>query len=430
MRKFKLIIPVLLCLCLIPFASFAEGSQATNEGVLTSKEEVIYANLSADGSIEKVYAVNVLNVEKGGAVFDYGDFSSVENLTNADKLSIEGDKVIAVAEPGRYYYRGNMKAAALPWQFKIEYMLNGESVTASELNDKSGDIQIKIKTNQNTEISGGYFENYMMQIQFTLNTEYFTNIKAEGGTLANAGKNKILSFTVMPESNAELTLSAKVSNFSMPFAQITALPFSFSFTMPDTSDITTQISTLTDAINKINNGASELKNGISTISKNTDDLTSGSASIAEALTDLATKGDELVYASGQILSGINKLSQSLVQMPELQASVSALASGFTNFNNGLSEYVGGVKHLASSYSAIDNGISQTVGGIKKLNGGAAALSDGTKALVDNTKDLPQQFKEKIDSLISSYDKSAFEAPSFTSTKNTQTESVQFLIKIG
>ena len=431
MKKLKYILPVILCICLVPICSFANSSStAAGDGVITSKEEVIYANVSADGTVEKVYAVNVLDIAEEGLITDYGDFSSVENLTNTEKLTLENDIVSFTASQGRFYYRGDMKQAVLPWIFKIEYTLDGQPVSADELSGKNGLLQIKITTDKNESINDGYFENYMLQIQFTLNTENFTDIHASKATIANAGKNKVISFTAMPETSCEFSFSSKVLDFSMPSAQVTALPFSFSFSMPDTSDISEQLTALTDAISGIYSGTSGLKEGLVAITANSDDLTSASASIAEALTDLAANGDELLYGSHEILSGLQQLSENLSQMPQLQQPVLKIEEGFKTFNTGLEEYVRGIKQLATSYTALDVGISQTMNGIGEIETGAEQLWDGTKTLYEQTNDLPQTFQEEIDNLISSYDKSAFDAPSFTSALNTKTESVQFLIKIA
>ena len=61
----------------------------------------------------------MLDIAEEGLITDYGDFSSVENLTNTEKLTLENDIVSFTASQGRFYYRGDMKQAVLPWIFKI-----------------------------------------------------------------------------------------------------------------------------------------------------------------------------------------------------------------------------------------------------------------------------------------------------------------------
>ena len=83
----------------------------------SAKEEVIYANLDASGTVTGVYAVNSFAVQAGDTVTDHGSYTAVRNMTTTDPLEHSGDTVTAaVAEDGKLYYEGTMDTAtALPW---------------------------------------------------------------------------------------------------------------------------------------------------------------------------------------------------------------------------------------------------------------------------------------------------------------------------
>ena len=70
----------------------------------SAKEEVIYANLDASGTVTGVYAVNSFAVQAGDTVTDHGSYTAVRNMTTTDPLEHSGDTVTAaVAEDGKLY---------------------------------------------------------------------------------------------------------------------------------------------------------------------------------------------------------------------------------------------------------------------------------------------------------------------------------------
>ena len=80
----------------------------------SAKEEVIYANLDASGTVTGVYAVNSFAVQAGDTVTDHGSYTAVRNMTTTDPLEHSGDTVTAtVAEDGKLYYEGTMDTAAV-----------------------------------------------------------------------------------------------------------------------------------------------------------------------------------------------------------------------------------------------------------------------------------------------------------------------------
>ncbi|MDF2907756.1 MAG: hypothetical protein K0R34_3077, partial [Herbinix sp.] len=119
--KFKKILSIGLAVALLISAttmntSFAtENKNGTNLTVMnttaagvSSKSEVVYAKLSTEGAVNAVYVVNHYEVVKGGNITDYGNYSSVKNLSESTPIAIEGDKITLQAEEGDFYYQGNM----------------------------------------------------------------------------------------------------------------------------------------------------------------------------------------------------------------------------------------------------------------------------------------------------------------------------------
>src|SRR5699024_12599338 len=87
------------------------------------------------------------------------------------------------------------------------------------------------------------------------------NIQARERTEANDGKDKLLSFNVMPEEEEVLIASADVTDFELEPIHISAVPANIGFEDPDTEELTEEMQELSDAISEINEGVDDLDDG-------------------------------------------------------------------------------------------------------------------------------------------------------------------------
>lgn len=63
------------------------GVSAVLAAIPSEKEEVVYAMLDASGDVNGIYVVNQFS---GGTIVDYGNYTSVRNLTTEDAITQEG----------------------------------------------------------------------------------------------------------------------------------------------------------------------------------------------------------------------------------------------------------------------------------------------------------------------------------------------------
>lgn len=549
-------------------SSRPEPTTSYEKGEVAAKDEVVYAKLSATGDEQEAYVVNIIEVEKAGEIIDYGSYTSLINLTDLSPLEQRADTVMFTAQEGRFYYQGNMKEVPLPWDIAISYFLDGKEIAPEKLAGKDGHLKIRIATSANEEADSVFFENYLLQISLTLNLDVCSNIQAPDGMLANAGKNKQVTFTVMPEKEEELILEADVVNFEMEGINISGVPSSLPIDAPDINNMTHDMKTLTDAIKDVNSGVGELKtgvsalndgvktlrdgsedykDGISAIDKSSSDLVSASQNIDQALemlngslasssleelnlsdlkkledglfgiagglreasagmtilkenyanaysaldkaieaipgNEISEKDIEKLYSSDAdpvvlkqlvdtysaalqakgtysavkkgfdaVESTLEQTSGSLTEMAntldalasalssslgdsdfassfsQLQQGISSLSTNYKAFHSGLVDYTAGVSQLSGSYSEMHSGIEDLSKGTGELEDGTGQLHNGTGKLHESTSDLPEQMQQKVDEMMSDYDKSDFEAVSFVSPKNEKINSVQFVFK--
>ncbi|MDV2686151.1 YhgE/Pip domain-containing protein [Alkalihalophilus lindianensis] len=359
-----LVIPSFLVEAAPATTSSETDEQASTDGKVTSKEEVVYAKLAANGELEDVYVVNTLNVSEAGKIIDYGTYNSLNNLTDMSQLTRNDEHVEVEAPEGRFYYQGNMNdETELPWDLSITSWLDGEEITPDELAGKEGSLELKIETSANEAVDPAFFENYLVQISLTLEEEIYSNIETEEGVVANSGKNKQITFTVMPEQEEELSLRADVVDFELEGMEIAAVPSSMSIDAPDLDEMTGDIDSLTDGVLDIHNGVGELKNGIAELNDGIRNLHSGSEQYKNGIGELAGSSSQLVSASSSIDEALTTISQSLQVTDDIDlGDLESLPGGLTQIASGLNEAAEGLtllrEHYSVAYSTLDEAINE------------------------------------------------------------------------
>ena len=289
-----------------------ETSDKSDEiATVSSKDEVVYATLDNNGEAIEAYVVNILDVEERGNFTDYGAYSSVENLSTTDELVSKNGAVSGWAEEGKFYYQGNIDYAKLPWIIDIKYYLNGNEITADNLAGKSGELKINVKTSKAPNINSAFYEHYLLQISITLSTLKCTDIEAKGATIANAGTDKQINFTVLPATESDNTVKAKVSDFSMSGIGINAVPYNMEIDMPDTSEMTGGFSQLSDGIAQLDGGVAKLKDGAKQLKNGSKQLSDGSTQIMNGLEQLNAASDKIVQGSKEIKEALQLIAKEL-----------------------------------------------------------------------------------------------------------------------
>lgn len=368
MKKIKKILLVLTAMILV-LPSFlatvsandsnSEESSSEKNGEVSSKDEVVYANLSATGDRQKIYVVNTLDIKKEGKVVDYGSYSSLKNLTDLAELEQKDKKVQLSAPEGKFYYQGNLDEEPLPWDIAISYTLDGKQISPEDLAGKDGHVEIQIETSANEKVNPVFFENYLLQISIPMDSSVFTNIKAPDGMVANNGKNKQVTFTVMPENEGKLAVEADAANFELSGIDIAGAPQSMSIDSPDAGEMTGEMKTLSDAISELNDGVAELSSGVSELNNGAGELEDGSSQYKNGISDLAGSSAELVSGSREIEKALETMSNSLGNAGEIDTSgMDQLVDGLAGISGGLGDTKDGLAALKqnykSAYGALDS----------------------------------------------------------------------------
>ncbi|MGA8941494.1 MAG: YhgE/Pip domain-containing protein [Thermoactinomyces sp.] len=372
-RKFLLVFAVTILMLPTFHVTAASNDSKPGEdlprenGKISSKDEVVYARLSADGNRQEVYVVNIFDVEKAGKIIDYGSYTSLKNLTDLSRMEQKENTVEFNAPKGRFYYQGNMNKEPLPWDISVSYFLDGKKIAPEELAGKEGHVQIRIATSANEKANPLFFKNYLLQISVPLNQDICSNIKAPGGMLVNAGKNKQITFTVMPEKEEELILETDVVDFELEGITITAIPPFLPVDAPDINNLTGDMATLTSVLGEVNNGVGKLKNGVAELNSGVKNLRNGSSDYEEGISAVAASSVKLVNASRDIGQALETLNKSLNNssgetgfgdLKKLKEGLFQIASGLRTASDGLTV---AKENYRTAFTALD----RAMGGIPR-----------------------------------------------------------------
>ena len=322
MKHTKRIISVLLIASLIigvmPFSAFAASEN-------TPKEEVVYINLNADGSVKEINVVNIFNLDKDGQIIDYGKYENLRNMTTTDKIGYSGETVTIDAKAGKLYYEGKLDSNVMPWNIAIRYYMDGKEYKASDIAGKSGNLKITMKITENTNCIGNFFEGYALQASVTLDTEKCSNIKADGATVANVGSNKQLTYTILPNKGADIEITAKATDFEMSAIAINGIKLNLAIDIDD-AEIQSKIDEIIGAVNDLDEGAGDLKDGAEDLYKGTTllndkvgelytgvgALNSGATELYNGLTAITSKNKELLSGAYEAFKGLCSASETIL----------------------------------------------------------------------------------------------------------------------
>lgn len=343
--------------------TFSFTTSVSAADISGGKEEVVYAMLNNDGSINGMYVVNIF--DKNGSIEDHGDYSSVRNLTTNDKITQNSNKITVTNTGEKLYYEGTLKKLLLPWNISIKYYLDGKEYPAKEIAGKTGYLTIKLNITQNKNCNDIFYKNYALQATFTLDSNKCKNIKADGATIANVGSDKQLTYTVMPDKGADVTITADATNFEMKAATINGIRLNLNIKVDD-AKLMEKVDELKNAVNRLDNGAGDLKNGASNLKDGTDKLLYGTNELKTGSANLDSGAATLKSGIDQVQEGLNELNS---KSSSLRSGSAQVTSALLDIQRGLSKTTitsDNIDALVNASSGIKAGINGIYSGIDAL----------------------------------------------------------------
>ncbi len=355
-RKFKktkkifvfcLTISLILSLTLSPVLSESLGE----------KEEVVYGILDFDGGVESLYVVNRFSngslQETGGAIVDYGSYTEIRNMTSSEEIQVDGDEITINTSAEQFFYQGSLTATDLPWNISISYTLDGKDIDPLDLAGERGNFEVLINITENSTVNSAFFDNYLLQVSITLDTENFTAIESPNGVLASAGRNRIINHTVMPGEGSSIVVTGSAEEFRMEEIDFSALPFSMAIDVPVAGGLIEDANTLSDGVSELYEGVVSLNSGIGELADGAGSLNTGAMAFGEGLNELTGSSDQLLNSSRQIRGALDQIVTELTEQENPMAELEELAQ----LSQGLRDMAAGLEKMADGMDVLKEGYS-------------------------------------------------------------------------
>ena len=375
MNKKKIISVLLISLLLINSNSALALAEDASE-----KEEIVYVNLNDDGTVKDITVVNSFETGSNQTIVDYGDYSSVRNMTSEDLITYESDKISINTTSDKTYYEGKLNSTSIPWKIDIKYVLDGRSVTSGELAGSSGHLKIKLDISKNDAFEGNFYEGYALQVSLSLDSYKCFNITSDGATIANVGSDKQLSYIILPNKGKDITIETDVVDFEYDGISINGVKLNLNIEV-DSSELDDKVNEITDAVSKLDDGASDLKDGTKklydgalSLYDGANQLASGASTLSSGLSELKSYNNSLNDGASTAFEGLCTLATTIIN-----AQLSA---------NGMDS----ITLTPSTYSSALNAL------LEKLD--AKAVYD--KAYAVAKESVTKQVEEKADELYKGY----------------------------
>lgn len=378
---------------MMPVTVFAQS----NDENPTEKTETVYSVLNSDGSISDTIVSSWLHDEDGiNNIKETLNLTDVKNIKSNEKPSKDGNTYTWNANGNDVYYEGTA-TKQLPVSVKIRYELDGQEMSAKDMEGKSGHLKLTISFTNNysqvKNINGKSIvihPSYLAGGMLNMSTGKFSNVKCESGKIVNDGTNEMLAFANIPGLNETLKSAGldKVNN-----------------QLGISDDVTVEAD-----VNDFDLGS------IMVGMTNEIDLASELGDIG-SVSELTDGIDQLIEADNQLIDGSKQLYDGTTQLKEQAApltgssdQVRQLSAGAIQLNDGVKALQTGITQYTAGASAINEGINQ----LYAIPQGAAQISEGittykTQSLVSGIDDLSaglDTFRQKVNAGLSSADTTA------------------------
>lgn len=365
---------------MMPVTVFAQS----NDENPTEKTETVYSVLNSDGSISDTIVSSWLHDEDGiNNIKETLNLTDVKNIKSNEKPSKDGNTYTWNAKGNDVYYEGTA-TKQLPVSVKLRYELDGQEISANDIQGKSGHLKLTISFTNNysqvKNINGKSIvihPSYLAGGMLNMSTGKFSNVKCESGKIVNDGTNEMLAFANIPGLNETLRSAGldKVNNQLGISDDVTVEADVNDF---DLGSIMVGMTNEIDLASELGDigSVSELTDGIDQLIEADDQLIDGSKQLYDGTTQLKEQAAPLTGSSDQV----RQLSSGAIQLND---GVKALQTGITQYTAGASAINEGVNQLY--------GIPQNVGLIQSAvttsTEEQASLVDGSQAVADGLGQL-------------------------------------------
>lgn len=352
--------------------------------VAPEKEESVYLVTDSTGAQQEIIVTEHLtNSKNADELKDVTKLKDIENTAGDEKFTQDGDNITWKAAGNDIYYQGSTDKKP-PVEMSIKYYLNGEEIKGEDLDGKSGNVKIRIKYKNSSDVP------FVAMSAMVVEDKYFRNVKISSGKVIDDGEKEFIVAVAMPGientaggiadaagigSTVEVTGKANKFSVSDMMTMVTGdLLDDVDAGDMANMDFDSQINAMDKAAKELCSGTAQLYDGLSTLQGKSGDLKDG--------VDSAAKG------SAQLAAGTESLMKQVNK--KLIPAAKQLAAGSKGVYDG-------AKQVSQGISAAKNGADQVKGGADQVKAGADQLNSGLTQLNNAVNDTSSN-KELVELL--------------------------------
>lgn len=361
---------------MMPVTVFAQS----NDENPTEKTETVYSVLNSDGSISDTIVSSWLHDEDGiNNIKETLNLTDVKNIKSNEKPSKDGNTYTWNANGNDVYYEGTA-TKQLPVSVKIRYELDGQEMSAKDMEGKSGHLKLMISfTNNYSEVKNingksiVIHPSYLAGGMLNMSTGKFSNVKCESGKIVNDGTNEMLAFANIPGLNETLKSAGldKVNNQLGISDDVTVEADVNDFDLGSIMVGMTNEIDLASELGEIGS-VSELTDGIDQLIEADNQLIDGSKQLYDGTTQLKEQAAPLTGSSDQVR--------------QLSAGAIQLNDGVKALQTGISQYTAGSSEIISTAQQGLYGISQGSGQLSYVINNGIEEKPSLKAIMKSMSD--------------------------------------------
>lgn len=400
---------------------FAAGTSSDADAVY--KEETVYVNADATGTIDEVTVSNWLknSGSVSGSLTDASTLKDIKNVKGDETFKASGDTLTWNTDGEDIYYQGTTDQD-LPVSVKLTYYLDGKEIKPADLKGKSGHLKIQVdytnKEKKTVSVDGKQEEVYTPFVMMTgmiLPNETFSNVTIDNGKVISDGSKNIVVGFGMPGMKESLNLDeSKTEDLTIPEslcveADVTDFTMSSTFTVAltdllddidfdnivDVDSLKSSLDELEDAALQLVSGSDTLADGAGTLADGVNSYTEGADTLNDAIQKYLGSNGELNGSVTEYVNGVNKVVKGVQDYTD---GTNALADGVAAYIGGeqqLKEGAKGLLALSDGLTEMQKGINQLYGNLdgkledendKDLLAGANQLAEGTAKLQKSFND--------------------------------------------
>lgn len=412
----------------VTFAYAAAPAYAASD---ITKEETVYVVTDATGAEEDVIVSDHLkNDIEADTIEDATDLTEIENVKGEETFSQgKGDQIIWNAKGSDIFYEG-VSSRETPVTMDISYKLDGEKVDGSQLEGKSGAVEIKIDFKNRAKVNEGGREitvPFIAMCGFIASDDTLQDIEIDHGKVIDDGDKKIVVGMAAPgiadaldidldkydidlSDSIRITANAKGYDIQDIMTVVTNSVFEDIDTEEMNLDFDDEVNALDDGAKALMEGTEQLYAGISQLNDKSPELKGGIDTLKNNLTSLIPKlidgTSRLKGGSKDVLGGLKKIKAGLEgdgtaanpgAIPVLNKTSEGLKGGASNLRQKANQMQG----AETASKALNQYMQQVKTAVEDNEDVLRAKGYG--ALVDQTPGMAQAAAGLADGLDGSSD---------------------------